>query len=94
MIACPGCGAALTGVDQAVTIDGRAVGEYANAAGVGFRVRFYARAEGCAAAGPATDEATWFEGHTWQRAYCRACSRHAGWLFRHKARAFWALIDL
>ena len=89
---CAECGAELAPGDEAIEVDGRAGHRFANRAGAVFTVDCYAHAPGCVAGGPATDEDTWFPGHTWQRAYCRACGTHAGWLFRSKARVFTALI--
>lgn len=89
---CFGCGATLAGPEAAIDVDGHRRRTFANPAGQRFEVKFFADAPGCAAGGPATDEATWFSGYTWQRAFCRTCATHAGWLFRGKARVFWALI--
>ncbi len=85
------CGTELAPADELVDIGG-SEHHLANRAGTRFHVRCYAQAPGCAAGGPATDEDTWFEGHTWQRAFCRACGVHAGWLFRGKSRLFFALL--
>jgi hypothetical protein len=87
---CRQCGAELAA--EPIEIDGRAEHRVANRAGLAFTIMCHAGAPGCVASGPATDEDTWFAGHTWQRTYCRACGTHAGWLFRNKARVFTALI--
>lgn len=87
---CGRCGAELAAGDE--TIDVGREHRYANRAGLTFDVRCYEHAPGCAAGGPSTDEDTWFEGHTWQRAFCRRCGVHAGWLFRSKTRVFFALL--
>lgn len=88
---CAHCGAELAPGDELVDI-GSTQHRFTNRAGTSFDVRCYGRAPGCAAGGPATDEDTWFEGHTWQRAFCRACGAHAGWLFRSKSRVFFGLL--
>ena len=89
---CVRCRALLAGGDESIEVDGGAEHRFTNRDGVAFRVGCHAHAPGCAASGPATDEDTWFAGHTWQRAFCRACGAHAGWLFRGKTRVFFALI--
>jgi Yippee zinc-binding/DNA-binding /Mis18, centromere assembly len=89
---CVQCGAHLAGSEEAIEVDGRREHRLANAAGIAFLIRCYAHAPGCVASGPTTDEDTWFAGHTWQRAFCRRCAAHVGWLFRSKSRVFWALL--
>jgi hypothetical protein len=88
---CGRCSAELAGGDELADVGG-SEHHLTNRAGLRFHVRRYRRAPGCTASGPATDEDTWFAGHTWQRAYCRSCGVHAGWLFRSKASVFWALL--
>lgn len=89
---CPGCAAELAPADEATLVDGAARHQATNRAGLEFRIACYGAAPGCAAGGPATDEDTWFPGHTWQRVFCRACGVHAGWLFRGKTRVFVAIV--
>jgi hypothetical protein len=89
---CGGCGAELAAGDEAIEVDGSHRHRRANSAGVIFEVACYRRAPGCAGSGPATDEDTWFAGHTWRRSYCRRCGAHAGWLFRSRSRVFSALM--
>ena len=50
------------------------------------------RAAGCQAAGQTSDEASWFSGYTWQRAFCRKCSTHVGWLYRSKTGSFYGIL--
>lgn len=88
---CARCRAELAPADELVDIGG-SEHRFTNRAGTSFDVRCYTRAPGCTAGGPATDEDTWFDGHTWQRAFCRACGAHAGWLFRSKSRVFFGLL--
>ncbi len=89
---CGRCGAELADAGDAIEVSGGAKDRFANRAGVLFEVALYEQAPGCVASGPATDEDTWFEGMTWQRAYCKGCGAHAGWLFRSKSQVFFALI--
>lgn len=88
---CARCRAPLTGDDEAVEVDGHHRHRFTNSAGLHFVVACYAHAPGTAAGGPATDEDSWFAGHTWQRVFCRQCGAHAGWLFRSKTRVFFCL---
>ncbi|HKE19281.1 MAG TPA: cereblon family protein [Kofleriaceae bacterium] len=89
---CHRCGAELAAGDEAIDVDGAGQHRLANRGGLVFDVRCFGHAPGCAAGGPATDEDTWFAGHTWQRAFCRRCGVHAGWLFRGVTRVFFALV--
>lgn len=72
---------------------GRHRHEVRNPDGYRYTVACYSAAPGCVAAGETSPEASWFPGYTWQRAFCRSCTRHVGWLFRHKTGLFYALIE-
>jgi len=76
----------------AIAIDAATTHTRTNPAGEQFTVRCYAAAAGAAPGGPATDEHTWFAGHTWRRLFCKQCSTHVGWQFRSRARVFVGLI--
>jgi hypothetical protein len=89
---CGHCGARLAAPEDTLRVAGRHAHEVRNRAGLQWTVHCFARAAGAVASGPATDEETWFSGHTWQRLFCRQCSRHVGWLFRAKSQTFAALI--
>lgn len=66
---------------------------FMNPAGLRFVVRCFAAAPGCAPEGERSTVWTWFPGHAWQIALCRACGGHLGWSF-HAAggAAFWGLV--
>lgn len=76
----------------ALAIDGATDHTRTNPAGEQFALRCYATADGAAPGGPATDEHTWFSGHTWRRLFCKQCSTHVGWQFRSRTQVFVALI--
>ena len=88
---CHHCGTELTTVSP-LSVDGSFEHKLTNAKHITFTVHCYASAAGTAPGGPATDEHTWFSGHTWRRLFCKQCSRHVGWQFRNRARVFCALI--
>lgn len=74
-------------------MDGKTARTETNPAGDRFTITTYAAAPGAAPGGPATDEHTWFSGHTWRRLFCIQCSSHAGWQFRSRSRVFVGLIS-
>jgi hypothetical protein len=90
-LSCQRCGAELTRADQRVDVDGRHEHQVVNPGGYGFTIACFDSAPGCVATGETSDEASWFSGYTWQRAYCRGCSRHVGWLFRSRSHVFYGL---
>ena len=89
---CPRCASSLAGADERIAVAGQRVHRVSNPAGHRFVLSCFAAAPGCVAAGQSSDEASWFAGHTWQRAFCRRCSTHVGWLFRSKTGAFYGLL--
>ena len=88
---CGQCDSVLAGGDEEIEVDGSRRHRFSNQAGITFTIGCYRHAPGCVGSGPASDEDTWFAGHTWQRAFCRSCGAHAGWLFRGRARVFFGL---
>jgi hypothetical protein len=89
---CERCHHLLAPADEAIEVGGAHAHTFVNPAGHHHHVRCFARAPGCVSAGETTADHTWFEGCTWQRAFCAACSHHAGWRFRSRALDFFALI--
>ncbi len=89
---CHHCDAVLSS-GEPVPIERKLRHDLTNAAGVTFHVRCYDSADGAAAAGPASDEHSWFAGHTWRRLFCKGCSKHVGWLFRSRTQVFSGLFD-
>jgi hypothetical protein len=91
-VSCARCGAALAPARAAIEVAGAHVHAVDNPGGHCYRIGCYGAAPGCVAAGETSHEHTWFAGHTWQRAFCRDCSAHAGWLFRARTGTFFGLI--
>ncbi|MEQ9574054.1 MAG: cereblon family protein, partial [Rhodospirillales bacterium] len=70
---CARCGHLVTRRRWAVAPDGRHERVCANPAGRLFTVNCFLEAPGAADRGPPTEEFTWFKGHAWNFAHCRAC---------------------
>ena len=78
---CVGCKGRITGRASETFVDGAHLHTFANPMGIVFEIGCYREAFGCAVAGPASDDFTWFKGYFWKIAYCRYCSIHLGWQF-------------
>jgi hypothetical protein len=91
-VSCARCGAALASARDGVEVTGAHTHAVDNPGGHCYRIGCYRAAPGCVAAGETSHEHTWFAGYTWQRAFCRGCSAHAGWLFRARTNTFFGLI--
>lgn len=91
-ILCRQCRQAVTSTDARISVDGTHRHVFANPHGLVFEIGCFARVVNCHASGPATDEFTWFAGHTWQVVLCAACLVHLGWRFDAPADRFFGLI--
>ncbi len=91
-VCCERCNTAVCLAEARIRVAGKHSHQVMNPAGYLFDVVCYERASGCIGAGEASNQATWFPGYTWQRAFCKACSNHLGWLFRSKSHMFFGLI--
>ena len=91
-VCCPHCSSPIAGREFRVAIAGKYTHKVKNPGGYRFAVACFESAPGCIATGETSHHASWFPGHTWQRAFCRSCSTHVGWLFRAKSGTFYALI--
>jgi len=78
---CAACRAPVSDADQRIEYGGAHVHRFENPQGLRFRIGCFADAPGCASVGPPTLEWTWFAGHVWQVALCRACGAHLGWRY-------------
>ncbi|HCS69049.1 MAG TPA: hypothetical protein DIW51_03680 [Rhodospirillaceae bacterium] len=59
-----------------------------------FTVVCFLEAPGATDRGAPTEEFTWFTGHAWNFAHCRACADHLGWRYTSDLDPplFWGLI--
>ena len=80
-VRCRQCGFAITRPRDAVARGGAHRHTFANPHGIVFEIGCFAAAPGCAQAGPATDEFSWFGGYRWRVALCGGCLTHLGWRF-------------
>lgn len=74
------------------TVNGRHSHVFANPGGLIFEIGCFRLAPGCAPAGPATSEFTWFDGYAWQVAVCGGCMSHLGWYYTTADASFYGLI--
>jgi hypothetical protein len=81
MIACRHCGHPITRPEEALAVDGTQRHTFANPHGIVFEIGCFRSAPGCAHAGAASDEFTWFSGYRWRVAACGQCLLHLGWRF-------------
>ncbi len=80
-IVCRRCGYLITRLSARMTVQMSHEHSFANPHGLVFRIGCFSTAEGCAYAGPFSNEFTWFKGYNWRIAVCGACLVHLGWLF-------------
>lgn len=91
-IVCAACGHAITHARAAAAIDGAHEHTFVNAHGYVHQLRCFYEAAGCALAGRATLEWTWFAGYAWRFALCGGCGRHVGWRYERGDDSFYGLI--
>lgn len=82
LILCRECLHPITRGPERISVDGAHRHTFANPHGIVFEIGCFRHAPGCALAGPASDEFSWFAGYTWRVALCAACLIHLGWLFQ------------
>ncbi len=92
MLRCRRCDHAITPASARVSRAGAHAHTRINPGGWVYQLGCFAEAPGCVATGPATTEATWFQGHAWRVALCGACGEHLGWRFEGPGDSFWGLI--
>ena len=80
-ILCRQCLNPITRDQERISVAGAHRHTFANPHGLVFEIACFNRAPGCARAGPASAEFSWFSGCTWQVALCAACRVHLGWAF-------------
>ncbi|MDJ0783351.1 MAG: cereblon family protein [Desulfosarcinaceae bacterium] len=94
VILCRRCGHLITRPKYKIDVNGAHHHTFANPSGRVFEIGCFRSAEGCGPSGGWTDEFTWFRGHLWRLALCRACFVHLGWQFGPSSGSggFWGLI--
>jgi hypothetical protein len=90
-IVCASCGHAITSERERIRILEAHEHRFMNPAGSLFHIGCFARADGCLAVGPPSDDYPWFPGFAWQVALCGACAEHLGWHFRSASDSFFGL---
>lgn len=80
-IRCRACLRVVTHSRERIEVQGGHQHSFANPSGVVFEIGCFGAAIGCAYAGPATDEFSWFRGYRWKIAVCGGCLSHLGWRF-------------
>jgi len=92
MLRCAACSAAITRTDARTEIGGAHEHAFMNPAGIAFRIGCFSVAPGCVGVGEEETYWSWFPGHAWRVAACRACRAHLGWSFRSAGASFHGLI--
>ena len=80
-VRCAACGARIAPERARIEVNGAHEHSFMNPSGLRFVVACYSVAPGCVAQGEPSTVWTWFPGHAWQIALCRACGAHLGWSF-------------
>ena len=80
-ILCRQCYHPVTSPNDRIAVQGAHHHTFANPHGIVFEIGCFKTADGCAYAGPASDEFTWFTGYSWRVCFCSMCLTHLGWLF-------------
>jgi hypothetical protein len=89
---CAACRHPVTHQDERIIVHGGHKHRFTNPHGVAYHIGCFREAAGCAVAGEATLEYTWFRGYAWRIAYCAHCHVHLGWRFQSGAEYFHGLI--
>jgi hypothetical protein len=90
---CAACGETVAEEGDRATVEGRHAHRRTNPVGLTFDFGCFGAAPGALPIGTATTEHTWFPGHAWRFALCRACGEQLGWHFEGADSAFFGLID-
>jgi len=89
---CATCRHPVTHQDERISVQGGHEHRFTNPLGITFHIGCFREAAGCAVAGEATTEFTWFSGYAWRIATCAHCQMHLGWCFQSGADYFHGLI--
>jgi hypothetical protein len=90
LVYCAVCDAVVARTGDRVVIGAGDLHTFVNPQGAVFELACFCRAEGATAIGEGTLEYTWFPGHAWRVAICRACGTQLGWRY-DGASSFWGL---
>jgi hypothetical protein len=89
---CATCRHPVTHQDERISVQGGHEHRFTNPHGIAYHIGCFREAAGCAVAGEATTEFTWFSGYAWRIATCAHCQMHLGWCFQSGADYFHGLI--
>jgi len=89
---CATCRHPVTHQDERIIVQGGHEHRFTNPQGISYYIGCFREAAGCAAAGEATAEFTWFKGYAWRIASCAHCHVHLGWRFQAEGEYFHGLI--
>jgi len=78
---CRACGEPITDDASRTSVAGSHLHRRTNPVGVSFDFWCFERAPGAISVGQATRQDSWFSGHAWAFALCRACGEQLGWSF-------------
>ena len=89
---CAQCQAAITSSSEKTEMGGSHEHVFVNPDGERFRIGCFSDAPGLVRYGPASFEATWFSGYSWQNELCAKCRSFLGWLYRKGEHRFHGLV--
>ena len=89
---CVECLYPITRNRERIEVNERHEHVFANPHGYIFHIGCFAQAQGCVAAGQATNYFSWFPGYAWQVVCCGQCLTLLGWAFHSAESQFWGLI--
>ncbi len=81
-LVCRACGMRIARDSDRVVHQGRHAHVFCNPEGIVYELGCFSAAPGCAPAGPATAEFTWFKGFSWTVSVCSGCKMHLGWKYQ------------
>jgi hypothetical protein len=90
---CRACGQPITDDASRTSVAGSHLHRRTNPVGITFDFWCFEQAPGAIQVGQPTHEHSWFSGHAWAFALCRACGEQLGWAFEgEQPPRFFALI--
>jgi hypothetical protein len=92
LLACTRCERVITSTAERTEMDGSHEHVFVNPENDRFQIGCFNAAPGLLRVGPASMEATWFAGYSWQGEVCGGCRGFLGWLYRKGDHRFHGLI--